>query len=101
MPFDRMRQAAESELGTLSSVDVQLLRLELSDERGKMTKLALKVCANYSPAALPGSPKYSGKMTKLALKVCVRVRLLCGPLRTCVPCSHDSRRVAARPTRSL
>lgn len=42
VPFDRMRIAAESELGALSSVDVQLLRLELSDERGKLTKTALK-----------------------------------------------------------
>ena len=38
VPFDRMRIAAEAELGALSSVDVQLLRLELSDERGKLTK---------------------------------------------------------------
>ena len=42
VPFDRMRIAAEAELGALSSVDVQLLRLELSDERGKLTKTALK-----------------------------------------------------------
>ena len=42
VPFERMRAAAESELGPLSSVDIQLLRLELSDERGKLTKTALK-----------------------------------------------------------
>ena len=47
--FERMRAAAEVELGPLSSVDVQLLRLELSDERGKLTKAAIKVCAAWLP----------------------------------------------------
>ena len=41
VPFERMRVAAEAELGPLSSVDVQLLRLELADERGKLQKVAL------------------------------------------------------------
>ena len=51
VPFERMRAAAEQELGSLSSVDVQLLRLELSDERGKLTKLALRVTRAPRPLA--------------------------------------------------
>ena len=55
--FDRMRAAAESEIGPLSSVDVQLLRLELSDERGKLTKLALRrMVAGYDGSAGYGHP---------------------------------------------
>ncbi len=41
VPFERLRAAAEAEMGSLSSVDVQLLRLELSDDRGKLTRAAL------------------------------------------------------------
>ena len=41
VPFERLRAAAEVEMGALSSVDVQLLRLELSDDRGKLTRHAL------------------------------------------------------------
>ena len=41
VPFERLRVAAELEMGALSSVDMQLLRLELSDDRGKLTRTAL------------------------------------------------------------
>ena len=41
VPFERLRVAAELEMGALSSVDMQLLRLELSDDRGKLTCTAL------------------------------------------------------------
>jgi hypothetical protein len=39
---ERLRTAAEAELGPLSSVDLQLLRLELADDRGKLTRTALR-----------------------------------------------------------
>ncbi|KAL3924565.1 MAG: hypothetical protein SGPRY_003877 [Prymnesium sp.] len=39
--FDGVRTALSSELGNISSVDLQLLRLELMDERGRLSRAAL------------------------------------------------------------
>ena len=39
--FDRVRSALETDLGEISTVDLQLLRLELMDERGRLSRGAL------------------------------------------------------------
>ena len=50
--MERLRAVAEAEMGALSSVDVQLLRLELADDRGKLTRHAL---ARLLDGAVDGS----------------------------------------------
>lgn len=109
VPFERMRAAAEAELGPLSSVDIQLLRLELSDERGKLTKAALRrLLSSSADAPAGGRHATVGDALRALLQAAraqldrqVEVRMRQAASRTASKASAAAVRSAGSPGRSV